>query len=516
MRADATLTRRNLAHSLQRAARLHGERPALALGDQVCMTYRGFAERSARIAGALRASGLETGDTVALALPSCVDFLPLLYAIWHAGLIAVPLHCQLPADQLRDRLARAGCRWCVVAPARAEELAPLVDELAPLERVVTLGSDELGRLAGHEPIDVVDPGVRAPAWLFFTSGTTGRPKAAVLGHDNLAAMCSNVAEIIASDDEQASVVHITPMTHGSGMLALPHVIAGATHVIPRSGGFDPEESMDLIAHWPNTCLCIAPVMLPWLTGNAEARPDRMRGLRTVVYGSAPASVDDLRRAVATLGPRLVQFYGMGEVPASITCLSKPDHATRRLERLASVGRVLPGGDIRVIDDDGRDVPTGGLGEVLCRNAVVMQGYWRDAEATARALRDGWLHTGDLGWIDDEGYLTLVGRVADVIETGSGSIHPRAIESVLAGHRRVREVAVVAGDVPDSNRDARPELVAFVCPVADTRVTPDELHALCAAELSRGMRPDRFAFLDALPRNYAGKVLRTALRQRLRS
>jgi len=225
-------------------------------------------------------------------------------------------------------------------------------------------------------------------------------------------------------------------------------------------------------------------------------------------------VEDCLRALAALGPKLIQIYGQGESPMTITVNSRANHADtahpRYRERLASVGRPFTGLDVRAADADGRDVPAGEIGEVLVRGDTVMAGYWRNPEATAATLRGGWLHTGDLGAFDADGFLTLKDRSKDLIISGGSNIYPREVEEVLLKHPGVFEVSVVGRPHPDWGE----EVVAFVVARPGARPSEAELDALCLANIARFKRPRVYRFVDALPKNNYGKVLKTELRDRL--
>jgi acyl-CoA synthetase (AMP-forming)/AMP-acid ligase II len=238
-----------------------------------------------------------------------------------------------------------------------------------------------------------------------------------------------------------------------------------------------------------------------------------RNLKTIIYGGGPMYVADLLKAIDLLGPKLAQIYGQGEVPMTITALSKEIHADRAhprwLQRLGSAGLPRTDVEVRVVDAEDRDLPVGEAGEVVCRGDVVMAGYWRNEQATRETLRGGWLHTGDIGSFDEEGFLTLKDRSKDMIISGGSNIYPREVEEVLLRHPGVAEVSVVGRAHPDWGE----EVVAFVVPSRGASPTEAELDALCLASIARFKRPRAYLFLDALPKNNYGKVLKTELRKR---
>ena len=293
---------------------------------------------------------------------------------------------------------------------------------------------------------LVDRQPHDPAWLFYTSGTTGRPKGATLTHRNLLTMSlSYFADIdpVSPDD---CILHAAPLSHGSGLYGLPHVARGAVSVVPQSGGVDGEEIAALLQRWPGMSFFAAPTMVKRLTGDPAIAAADLSHLKTIIYGGAPMYLADLEDALGVFGPRLAQIYGQGETPMTITALSKADHADRDhpewRDRMQSVGVARTDVEVRVVDDDDRELPAGEIGEVVVRGDVVMAGYWNQPEATAEALRGGWLHTGDVGSFDADGYLTLRDRSKDLIISGGMNIYPREVEEALLRHPGVRAAAVV--------------------------------------------------------------------------
>jgi acyl-CoA synthetase (AMP-forming)/AMP-acid ligase II len=350
------------------------------------------------------------------------------------------------------------------------------------------------------------------AWLFYTSGTTGRPKGAMLTHGiMLAQTLAYFAEIEAVGAGDC-VLQAAPMSHGSGCYGLPYVAMGAKTVVPKSGGFDADEIGALLAAHGNVSFFAAPTMVSRLINNKDFAGGDHRGLRTIIYGGAPMHFETLVRALDLLGPKFTQIYGQGEAPMTITALSKALHADRARPRwreiMGSVGLPRANVEVRVADENDRDVPSGEIGEVLVRGEVVMTGYWKNPAATAETLRGGWLHTGDMGAFDDEGFLTLKDRSKDMIISGGSNIYPREVEEVLLRHPGVLEVSVIGRPHSDWGE----EVVACVVPRPLQKVSADELNALCLSAIARFKRPRDYVFLKALPKNNYGKVLKTELRR----
>jgi len=495
----------NLALWLQRAGLSHPSMPAAASGTRVVATYGQLAERAARLAGALRERcRLGPGDRVAIAAKNTPDYLALLYGIWHAGLAAVPANAKLHGAELGYILEQSGARVCFASPGIDGEIAPHAP--ATLERIIAVGSAEYAALFTADP---VAPAPCAPddlAWLFYTSGTTGRPKGAMLSHNVLSLASHAYAAEVDPVTPGDAILHAAPMSHGSGCYIMAHVARLGVQVVAESGGFEPEEVAALINKWPHLSMFAAPTMIKRLVGCAA---DINAGnIRTLIWGGAPMYVEDALAALDRFGPRLAQIYGQGEAPMTITTLSKEDIADRDhprwRERLGSAGKPYASVEVMVADGDDRPVASGEAGEILCRG-VIMSGYWRNPEATAASLRGGWLHTGDIGVIDEEGYLHLKDRSKDLIISGGSNIYPREVEEVLLTHDAVREVSVIGR--PD--REWGEVVVAYV--VGEAKAA--ELDALCLQRIARFKRPKDYVFVDALPKNNYGKILKTELRAR---
>lgn len=265
------------------------------------------------------------------------------------------------------------------------------------------------------------------AWLFYTSGTTGKPKGVMLSCANLQAMTFcyfvDVDEVLTKD----AILYAAPMSHGAGLYNFMHVLRGARHVVPDSGGFDPEEILSLAPRLGNVSMFAAPTMVRRLIDIAKASGLSGDGIKTIVYGGGPMYLADIMEAVEVMGPRFVQIYGQGESPMTITSLSRElvvdrNHPRWRA-RLASVGTAQSCVSVRVADEAGRELPPGEIGEVLVQGVPLMLGYWKDAAATAGTIKDGWLWTGDMGAMDEDGFLTLHDRSKDVIISGGTIFTP---------------------------------------------------------------------------------------------
>jgi long-chain acyl-CoA synthetase len=317
---------------------------------------------------------------------------------------------------------------------------------------------------------------------------------------------------------QDAIVYGAPMSHGAGLYAIPHVIAGARHVVPASGGVDPAELFELGWALGPMSTFAAPTIIKRLVDHAEHKQISVEAsaaaFKTIVYGGAPMYVADIQRALRIMGPRFVQIYGQGETPMVATALSRHHLADtshpRYLERIASVGVAQTPAQVRIADERGASLPLGEVGEVLVKGDSVMAGYWRNPDATAAAIRDGWLFTGDVGCLDAEGFLTLKDRSKDLIISGGSNIYPREVEEVLLTAPGVAEAAVVGAPDPEWGE----VVVAFVVPEPGAQLAPAELDRHCLTQMARFKRPKRYIVVGDLPKNNYGKVLKTVLRARL--
>ena len=497
----------NLAVWLQRMAAAEGARPALYLGRKQVADYAGFHARAAAVAGWLRGQGLQPGDRVGIFMKNCPDYLIALYGIWYAGAAAVPINAKLHGKEAEFILQNSGARLVFTSPGLTEAVAATE---AAVRCVDITGA---GYSAALQAEPVAEPVAREPgdlAWLFYTSGTTGRPKGVMITHR----MLMNMALAYFADVDQVSAgdhaLYAAPMSHGAGIYAIQHVLAGAAHVCPVSGGFDEAEIFDLAAHFGRVHMFAAPTMVTRMTAEAKRLGCNGEGLRTVVYAGGPMYVADIMEAVEHFGPVFVQVYGQGECPMAITALPRHDVQDREhprwKQRLASVGKAQSVVEVRIGTPEGEFLPAGSHGEIMVRGDAVMPGYWDNPQATEKTLINGWLMTGDMGVLDEDGYLTLQDRSKDMIITGGSNVYPREVEEVLLMHPDVREVSVVGRPHADWGE----EVVAFIAGGA-----PDaELDELCNSRIARFKRPKAYIRIEALPKNNYGKVLKTELRKRL--
>jgi acyl-CoA synthetase (AMP-forming)/AMP-acid ligase II len=473
------------------------------------ITYGELTGRAARLAGSLRETlGRSVQERVILYMENCPEFFEILLACWTAGLCPVPVNSKLHPKEVAYIVEKTKAKLLFTTPALADS-APGAEGGG----VVSIATDRYRALLKGQTLSPWSAAPADPAWLFFTSGTTGRPKGAVLTHRNLLFMSHAYFADIDFLDDNDTILHLAPLSHGSGLYALPHLFKGSHNVVV-SGSFDPGRIVDVIARHRNVSFFAAPTMVTRLVQSEAAHGRDFINLKTIIYGGAPMYVADLKRALSSFGPRLYQLFGQGESPMTITGLSKRLHAAEDDPRsealLGSCGYARTGVEVKVVDDDDRELPPGEVGEVVTRSDAVMLGYLDEPEATAETLRGGWLHTGDVGSMDRDGLLTLRDRSKDLIISGGSNVYPREVEEVLLLHPGVLEASVVGRPHPEWGE----EIVAFVVTRPGASVDAEALDAICLDNVARYKRPRLYRFIDALPKNNYGKVLKTELRRLL--
>ncbi|WP_296262335.1 MULTISPECIES: class I adenylate-forming enzyme family protein [unclassified Pseudomonas] len=501
----------NIANWLNEAAHRWPGRPALLRGDVEVADYAAFARRARLRALQLRDEyGVEAGDRVALFMKNCCEYLELFYAIWWIGAVAVPINCKLHASEAGWIADNAQARLIFTDDGSVFAASELPQECREL---AALGSFDLAapEADSTELAHPVSRNAADLAWLFYTSGTTGRSKGVMLSHGNLMAMSLcyplDVDQVSAED----AVVYAAPMSHGAGLYNFIHVRCGARHVVPDSRGFKAAELFDLARSLKQVSLFAAPTMVKRMVEEARQQRYAGEGLKSVIYGGAPMYVADLREAVEVFGPRLIQIYGQGESPMTVTALSREAIADRQNPKwahwVASVGMAQSCVEIKVVDTERNAVAEGHVGEIAVRGATVMQGYWRNEAATRETLVDGWLFTGDIGYLDSDGCLTLTDRSKDVIISGGSNVYPREVEEVLATHPGVFEVCVVG----QADAEWGESVVAFVVARDPANVDQNVLNSWFVSRMASFKKPKKYVFCAELPKNSYGKVLKTELR-----
>lgn len=478
-----------------RACRTHPHRSALVFGE-VTRTHMELHDRAARLASVLAAGGVGPGDRVALLLHNRIEFVETLLACHRLAAVAVPINFRLAPDEVEYVLAdsAAAALICDSRPPGGSGL-PMVLEVGP-------GYDDATAHAPrHDGAPVLEDD---PALMCYTSGTTGRPKGAVLTHRNLvASTLSWIHEMRAGHDDVW--VSGQPLFHIGGMNGLfPFLVLGATVIITPTTAFDPDATLRLIeAHGATMCIFVPTQWAAICASDVVTQIES--NLRVAMWGASSAPRRTLEVMERTF-PRaaIVSAYGQTETSGATTLLKGPD-STRKM---GSVGKPMLGVELRVVDDDMREVPVGGIGEIVYRGPNVMVGYHEQPEATRAAFAGDWFHSGDLARLDEEGYLWIVDRKKDMIVSGGENVYPAEVERVLLDHPGVAEAAVIG--VPHPRWVESP--VAFVVPADGGETAEAELIAHCRRHLAAFKKPSAVIVVQQLPRNAGGKVLKRQLRE----
>jgi acyl-CoA synthetase (AMP-forming)/AMP-acid ligase II len=506
----------NIGHFLTAAARRHPEHPAIICGDRV-LSYRQFDERVNALAAGLVDLGLRPGERVAVLMWNQPEMIEAYFAIWKAGACVVPLNARFVSDELLYHVDDSRCFAVMYGQEFETMVADNRRRMAAAKYFIGVGPGQLGQLQYEELVEK-NLGARAPdvhvdesdlAWLFYTSGTTGRPKGAMLTHGNLSFMAVGwVADLMPLDFQDIGL-HAAPLSHGAGFHAIALVLKGATQVIPSPHNFRPESFCETVQRFRITNTWLVPTQIKLLLNYPELEKWDLSSLKWIVYGGAPMYVEDLKEALARIGPVFVQIYGQGETPMTGTYLPQWDHILegRGAERLASCGFARSGLELRIVDDSDNVLSHGKIGELCVSGPSVMTGYWERPEATSETLRGGWLHTGDIGRMDEQGYVYLLDRSKDLVISGGANIYPREVEEVLLQHPAVSEACVFG--VPDPIWGE--SLKAVIVLQENSTVVPTEISEFAAAHLAGYKKPKSIDIVRDLPKNAYGKVLKRELR-----
>ncbi|MHA3791194.1 AMP-binding protein [Sphingomonas sp. YL-JM2C] len=491
----------NIFQLLDNSARRYGTIGAVYRGGDLILGFDRLRERALLLAAKLGRYG-RPGDRVMIASKNRPEIIEIMFGIWAAGMVAVPMNAKLHAREMADIAADCSPVLILASPPIARDLGPFFGAM-PLIEIGGASYDAMMEGEGGAAADVRPDDL---AWLFYTSGTTGRSKGAMLTHRNLMAM--TIAHRADFDPVRSgsSLIHAAPMSHGSGLYMLPYIAGGARQVIPASGAFDAADFLELCKVHPRVAAFLAPTMVQRLRLEREASGVVPENLHLIIYGGGPMYVSELRRSLAAFGQNFAQLYGQGEAPMTITGLRREDHATDDESILGSVGWPRSGVEVAVVDADGQALPPGAIGEIICRGDVVMAGYWKNPAATADALRDGWLRTGDMGSFDEKGCLTLRDRSKDVIISGGTNIYPREVEEALLAHPDVAEAAVIG----EPDEEWGENVVAYVVAVPGRSIDLTSLDAHCLDRIARFKRPKKYRILPELPKSSYGKVLKREL------
>ncbi len=509
-----------MAALLTNTARSFPERVAW-FWDGRTRTYGESDRRADALAHALTARGIGRGERVAILMENRPEVVETMFGCWKAGLAVAPLNAKFTASEIVFHVGDAAARVVVVDRKRAEMVGSLRDRLPSVELVIEVGDrpEDAGRgivswdrlLAEHDGTRFAEVDVERDdlAWLAYTSGTTGRPKGAMLTHGVLTfEVLGMLADFFPVGVDDVGM-HAAPLTHGSGHVALVFVAAGCGQVLMPATGFDVAVFLELVERHRVAALFLVPTVIKLVAEHPDATRRDLSSLRWVFYGGSPMYVEDIRRAHGVLGRIFNQGFGQTESPMTGTILRAAEHDPDGpfAHRLASCGRARTGVQVRILDPHDRVLSAGGIGEVCLRGGSVMAGYWQRPQETAETLRGGWLHTGDLGRMDADGYVYILDRSKDMVISGGLNVYPREIEEVLLTHPDVSEACVFG--VPDPTWGEA--VTVHVVTRDGAQLSIPDLLAFAREHLAGYKLPKAVHVVDALAKTAYGKVDKKAIR-----
>lgn len=504
----------NLATFLTQSARRLPDEIALVMGERR-WTWAEFEARTDALAAALQDRlGLKKGDRVLCQSQNCPEMMQAMFAVWRAGGVWVPANFRQTPDEVAYQVQASGAVGLVCNAAFPDHAAACGD----LGFTLTIGGEAFGTslealtedYMGQRPkVAMVDRD--DPCWFFFTSGTTGRPKASVLTHGQMAFVVTNhLADLMPGLTPADASLVVAPLSHGAGVHQLTQVARGVKTVLMPSEKFDVETVCALIAEWRVSTIFTVPTILKLIVEHPAAATADLSSLRYVIYAGAPMYREDQKRALEVLGPVLVQYFGLGEVTGAITVLPTYLHSATDDGLTGTCGFARTGLEVQVQDDSGNEVAPGETGELCVTGPAVFAGYWNNPKANAESFRNGWFRTGDLGHMDARGFFYITGRRSDMFISGGSNVYPREVEEKILTHPAISEVAVLG--MPDPLWG---EVGWAVCVPRDgATVTPEELAAHLDGKLSRYKLPRRFVLWEALPKSAYGKITKKMIREEL--
>ncbi len=502
----------NLAYFATRNARRFPNHSAIVFGEQQ-WTWQAFDARVSALAAGLRAVGVGAGDTVLAHSRNSNEMIEAMVAVFRLGAVWVPTNFRLAPGEVATMARVAEPTVFLCQTDYPEHAVAVVAERPGCSIVWFTGDNAVPDESPHVSA-LIDRHLSAPmanavvehdtpCWLFFTSGTTGSPKGAVLTHGQLAFVINNhLCDLIPGLTHEDGSLVVAPISHGAGMPQLNVMARGGTTVIMPAQKLDPAQAFALIERYRLTNMFTVPTILKMLVEHPAVDAYDHASLRYVIYAGASMYEQDQKRALAKLGPVLVQYYGLGEVTGNITVLPTYDHNDETIAlRPRTCGVERSGMQVTIQDDDGNELGPGETGEVCVIGPAVFAGYYRNPEANAKSFRDGWFRTGDIGHMDENGYVYLTGRASDMYISGGSNVYPREIEELMLTHGAITEVAVVG--VPDAQWG---EVGVAVCVLhAAEGLDESALQDWLKTRIAKYKVPRRIVFWDALPKSGYGKV-----------
>ncbi len=512
----------NLAHFVTQARRRDPRGVALVWAEKT-WTWEEFETRIDAMAAALQQRfGVSKGDRILVQSQNCNQMFESMFACFRIGAVWVPTNFRQTPEEVAYLAKASGAKGMICNASFPDHARVSRETSAQIGFVIAIGEAEfgpsydeiveefLGRAARDERVDRDDP-----CWFFFTSGTTGRPKAAVLTHGQMNFVVNNhLCDLMPGVTSADAALVVAPLSHGAGVHQLTQVAHGAKTILLPTEKFDIDVAWALIEKWRVSTMFTVPTILKLLVEHPAAEKYDHSSLRYVIYAGAPMYREDQKRALKSLGSVIVQYFGLGEVTGAITVLPPALHSAEDGEgvKIGTCGMERTGMQVSIQNDTGEEVPPFETGEICVVGPAVFAGYYDNPEANEKAFRNGWFRTGDLGHMDDQGFLYITGRASDMYISGGSNVYPREIEEKLLTHSAISEVAVLG--VPDPLWGEVGYAVCVVKP--GTTVTEAEMLAFIDGKMSRYKIPKRFIFWDALPKSAYGKITKKMIREELQA
>ena len=485
-------------------------------------SFSDLADRSNRLANALAGMGVGQGDKVGMLQVNCNECIEVYFATAKLGATYVPLNFRARAEELEFMINFSEASALFLGQRYVKMVNSMREQIPGMKNFVSVEGPAEGMLDYESVIAEADPEEvftdiddNDTSILMFTAGTTGQPKGVMLTHDNLATYVLNNVSPADPDIEEKNILTV-PLYHIAGMQAvLAAVYGGRTLVVQRQ--FDPSDWMTLVETESVTRAMMVPTMLKQLMEHEEFPKRNLSSLQVITYGAAPMPVEVITKAIEVFpGTRFINAFGQTESASTITMLTPEDHVIEgtpgeraiKLKRLGSIGRALGDTEVKIFDEDGSEQPVDEVGEIVARGPRVMKGYWKAEEATNSTIRNGWLYTGDIGYMDEAGYIFLSGRAKDIIIRAGENISPEQVEATLHSHPAIDEAAVIGVPDPQWGEKVR----AIVALKAGAQATEADIIEHCRGQLASFKKPESVIFVDSLPRNPLGKVLKRVLRE----
>jgi len=500
----------------EKTLKLHGDKTAL-IHEGKTVSYRELLRASYRVAQAMVKRGVKPNTRVALIMSNCVEYVMSDMGLNFAGGTKVPLNDMLGEKEIAYILQDSGTEMAIIGSNFFEIVSRIKGQLPQLKHLVGVapaaecpeGFLPWEAFQGAEPEMPVDVQVSPEdmAIIAYTGGTTGLPKGVVHSQQNVVLnLFSHIIEMGLQDDER--ILLMSPLPHSAGVVLQAGLLKGATHYIERS--FNPQLVLDRIQEDRITFTFMVPTMIYRVMDQIQGRTYDFSSLRTILYGAAPITVERLKQGLEIFGPVFMQLYGQTEAPNFITRLSKEDHRTDEpyVHRLRSCGKPVLMSQVRIVNDEGQEVPRGEQGEIAVRTLYNMIGYYNKPEQTSETIFDGWLHTGDVGMMDEDGYVYLLDRKKDMIISGGMNVYSTEVENAIQKHPGVSQVAVIGLPHPDWGE----AVTAIIVPKSDWIPSKEEITELCDKELSKYKRPKEIYFTESLPLTPYGKIDKKVLRK----